>query len=178
MTSRVCARMAGTSEATKLQSWPSPTTSGLAFLETTSISGNFSETTASAYVPRTLRNAARTASGSLRPFSISTWIRWAKISVSVSELNLCPALDSVSFSSRWFSRMPLWTTATPPYLCGCAFSSEGLPGVADSGRARGHRLAQLLLEVGELPLGPHHREALVAEHGDAGRVIAAVFQLA
>ena len=26
--------------------------------------------------------------------------------------------------------IPLCTTATPPYLCGCAFSSDGLPCVA------------------------------------------------
>ena len=48
ITSRVCARMAGTSLATKLHFSPNPRTSGEAFFATTSISGERSLITASA----------------------------------------------------------------------------------------------------------------------------------
>ena len=57
-------------------------------------------------------------------------MRCAKISVSVSDENLWPRAASAAFSARWFSMMPLCTTATPPYACGWAFSSEGRPWVA------------------------------------------------
>jgi hypothetical protein len=60
------------------------------------------------------------------PWSASA-IRWAKISVSVSLENLCPRAPSAAFRARWFSMMPLWTTATPPNEWGWAFSSEGFP---------------------------------------------------
>src|SRR5216683_3102303 len=153
ITSRVCARIAGTSLATKLHLSPSPSTSGEAFFATTSISGDRSLITASAYVPFTFASAARTASGSAFPDFSSSAIRCAKISVSVSEANLCPAWESVSFSSRWFSMIPLCTTATPPYLCGCAFSSDGLPCVAQHRHAR--RVIAAVLELAQ----PVHQEA-------------------
>ena len=57
-------------------------------------------------------------------------MRWANISVSVSEENTSPRACRAALSSRWFSMMPLCTTATPPYRCGWAFSSVGRPWVA------------------------------------------------
>ncbi len=139
ITLRVWARIAGTSEATKFSPCPNPTTRGEAFLAATTVPGARSEITASAYVPRTRATAPRTAATSDGRFfsppacssrSSSSAIRWAKISVSVSEEKRCPRAVSSAFSSRWFSMMPLCTTATPAYWCGWAFSSEGLPCVA------------------------------------------------
>ena len=59
--------------------------------------------------------------------------------------------------------MPLWTTATPPYECGCAFSSEGRPCVAQRVwpmpvQPGERRLGEQVDEVLQLPLGALHRE--------------------
>ncbi len=40
-------------------------------------------------------------------------MRCANTSVSVSLAKTWPRARSIDFSSRWFSMMPLWTTATP-----------------------------------------------------------------
>ena len=54
---------------------------------------------------------------------------------------------------------------------------RGPAGVADAGGALRHRLAEALLQIRQLALGPHHRQAVVAEDGDAGRIVSAVLQL-
>ena len=53
-------------------------------------------------------------------------------SVSVSERNVLPCFSKNSFSGRKFSMMPLCTMQMLPFvdICGCAFSSEGAPCVA------------------------------------------------
>ena len=110
-------------------------------------------------------------------------MRCAKISVSVSDANLWPLAASAAFSSRWFSMMPLCTTATPPYACGWAFSSDGRPCVAQrvcpmpvqpaSGRVARARVDEVL----ELALRALDGEAGRADHRDAGGVVAAVLEL-
>ena len=56
--------------------------------------------------------------------------RCATVSVSVSVVNLWPALPSSSRSSWKFSMMPLCTTATLSVACGWALFSLGRPWVA------------------------------------------------
>ena len=43
---------------------------------------------------------------------------------------LVPSAVSSAFSSRKFSMMPLWTTETLSFMCGCALRSVGRPCVA------------------------------------------------
>jgi hypothetical protein len=85
---------------------------------------------ASAKAPRNCLSEAATASTGGLPFFISSVTRWATTSVSVSLVNLAPFLISRSRSSRKFSMMPLWATATRSVACGWALLSVGLPCVA------------------------------------------------
>ena len=66
-----------------------------------------------------------------------------------------PCCSSSRRSATWFSMMPLWTTATLPATCGCAFASLGPPvrrpaRVADAGRAGERRLRERRVEVVQL----------------------------
>ena len=80
-----------------------------------------------------------------------------------------------SCSSRKFSMMPLWTTATRSFMCGWALRSVGRAvrrpaRVADAGVAL-QRLAasRRSFEVLELALGAAALEVAVLDGGDAGR---------
>ena len=107
--------------------------------------------------------------------------RCSTISVSVSVWNTVPFFSSSSRSSRKFSMMPLWTTATRSVACGWALFSVGLPWVAQrvwpmpvcpsSGSA-----SQPLLQVLQLALGAAALEMLAFERGDAGGIVAAIFK--
>ena len=94
------------------------------------------------------------------------------------------ARRSAFLSGRKFSMIPLWMTTTRPEAsrCGWAFSSEGRPCVAQRVWPMPVRPGERLgldarRQVPELPLAPRHAdEAVVAEDGDAGRVVAAVLE--
>ena len=107
-------------------------------------------------------------------------------SVSVSETKVCPSARSCSASSRQFSMMPLWTTATSPVQSrmGCAFVSVGWPWVAHRvwpmpGRHRVRAVfdhfAQVLERTGAGG-GPGPPQRPVGLHGHAGGVVAAVLE--
>ena len=77
--------------------------------------------------------------------------------------------------------MPLCTTATRSVACGCALLSVGLPWVAQRvwpmPMCAVERLAaQPRFEVAQLALGAAARQRAVLERGDAGRIIAAIFE--
>ena len=55
---------------------------------------------------------------------------------------------------------------------------RGPAGMADAGRAARRLLAEALLQIGELALGAHDREALLPQDREARRIIAAVLELA
>ena len=86
-----------------------------------------------------------------------------------------------SRSSRKFSMMPLWTIATRSVACGCALTSFGPPWVAQRVwpmpmvPASGS-LDEALFEVPQLAFGAPAREVAVFQRGDAGRIVAAVFE--
>ena len=77
--------------------------------------------------------------------------------------------------------MPLWTTATLSVACGCALLSVGLPWVAQrvwpmpvwpaSGSARSRAL-----EILQLAFGAAALEMVAFQRGDAGGIVAAIFQ--
>ena len=112
---------------------------------------------------------------------ISSVTRCATTSVSVSLRNFAPFFSSSSRSSRKFSMMPLCTTASFSVACGCALFSVGLPWVAQRvwpmpiGAVQ--RLAvQPRLEIAELALGAPARQRAAFERGDAGGIVAAIFE--
>ena len=77
--------------------------------------------------------------------------------------------------------MPLWTSASRSVACGWALVSVGLPWVAQRvwpmpERPGERRAVELVLEVAELALGAAAGELPVFEGGDAGRVVAAIFE--
>ena len=76
------------SEATKFSPSPRPSTSGVAVLAATSLSGSVSESTTIENDPRNSRTVWRTASVSPRPARTCSSIRCEISSVSVSELSL------------------------------------------------------------------------------------------
>ena len=141
--------------------------------------------------PRTGRRARRrraAAAASRRPprsgacpRRISLVTSCATTSVSVSVSKRTPSASSSAFSSRKFSMMPLWTTASRSVACGWALVSFGLPWVAQrvwpmpivpaSGACD-----ELDLEVAQLALGAAALEVAVLQGGDAGRIVAAIFQ--
>jgi hypothetical protein len=101
------------------------------------------------------------------------------VSVSVSKRTFLAW--SSFFSSRKFSMMPLWTTASFSVACGWALVSFGAAvgrpaGVADADGAGQRRLNQLQLQVDELALRPPPLQPPRFQGGDAGRIVAAVFQ--
>ena len=94
--------------------------------------------------------------------------------------NFEPLLESRSRNSRKFSMMPLCATATRSVACGCALLSVGLPCVAQrvwpmpilpaSGSfARRFQLRQLAL-------GAAPAQRAVIQRGDAGGIVAPVFE--
>ena len=136
---------------------------------------------ASAKAPRSCLSAAATASAGVLPFFISSVTRWATTSVSVSLLNFAPFLPSRSRSSRKFSMMPLCTTATRSVACGWALLSFGLPCVAQRVwpmpilPASGSPFSRFS-SAASLPSARRRAERAVIERGDAGGVIAAIFE--
>ena len=103
------------------------------------------------------------------------------VSESVSVSNLRPRASIASRSSRKFSMMPLWTMATRPEACGWALVSLGWPWVAQRvwpmpTPAFSGSLAHLGVEVGQLARRAQALQLAAFQQGDAGRIIAAVFQ--
>jgi hypothetical protein len=96
----------------------------------TILSGSSLEITAMPYVPSTSCSASMTASSRL-PSNASS-MRWASVSVSVSETNLWPLASSCFRRTEEFSMIPLCTTAMWPLqsTCGCALHWVGAPWVA------------------------------------------------
>ena len=136
---------------------------------------------ASAKAPRSRGSAAFTASTGDLPLFISSVTRCAITSVSVSLRNVAPFFSSSSRSSRKFSMMPLCTTASFSVACGWALFSVGLPWVAQRvwpmPMVPLQRLAvQPRLEIAELALGAPARQRAVLERGDAGGIVAAIFE--
>ena len=93
------------------------------------------------------------------------------------------AAISSAFSSAKFSMMPLWTTVTRPAVCGWALrvgrrAVGGPAGVADAGRrrsaARSPARASRSRDLARRAAALDARRPTDA--GDAGRVVAAVFQ--
>ena len=84
----------------------------------------------SAKAPRSRGRAAATASTGPICRSMLRLTSWATTSVSVSVSNTTPSASSSCFSSRKFSMMPLWTTASRLVACGWALVSLGRPWVA------------------------------------------------
>ena len=135
----------------------------------------------SANAPRSCVSAARTASTGLTPFFSMSSTRCSTISVSVSVLKTAPFFVSASRSSRKFSMMPLWTTATRSVACGCALFSVGLPWVAQrvwpmpvwpaSGFA-----AQPRFEILQLAFGAAAIEMVAFQRGDACGIVTAIFK--
>ena len=77
--------------------------------------------------------------------------------------------------------MPLCTTASRSVACGWALLSVGLPWVAQRvwpmPICAAERLAaQPVLEVAQLALGAAARQRAVLEGGDAGGIVAAIFE--
>ena len=76
--------------------------------------------------------------------------------------------------------IPLWTTTVPSQsVWGWAFSSDGRPCVAQRVWPMPGvpaRAAPSALEHLEPPGGPPDVEGAVVEHGDAGRVVAAILE--
>ena len=114
----------------------------------------------------------------------SSAMRCAKTSVSVSDEKTCPlGGERAPCSARWFSMMPLCTTATPAVgvrvrvLVGRP-AVGGPAGVADARWCRSGGSAASGLEVAQLARGAHHVEGRPAvDHRHAGGVIAAVLEL-
>ena len=73
---------------------------------------------------------ARAASTGDSPRASPAAQSWTTASVSVSVSKVAPAASSSARSARWFSMMPLCTTATPAAACGWAFLTDGAPCVA------------------------------------------------
>ena len=77
--------------------------------------------------------------------------------------------------------MPLWTTATRSVACGCALFSVGLPWVAQRvwpmpvWPASGSAL-QSRFEIFQLAFGAAALEMVAFQRGDAGGIVAAIFQ--
>ena len=136
---------------------------------------------ASAKAPRSCLSAAATASTGDLPCFISSVTRWATTSVSVSLPNLAPLLVRRSRSSRKFSMMPLCATATRSVLCGWALFSVGLPWVAQRVwpmpilPASGS-FARRFSSAASLPSARRRPERAVVQGGDAGGVVAAIFE--
>ena len=77
--------------------------------------------------------------------------------------------------------MPLCTTDTSSVMCGWALASIGLPWVAQRvwpmPVSPMQRLAlEPLLEIAQLAFGAPPAELAVLDGGDAGRIVAAIFQ--
>ena len=77
--------------------------------------------------------------------------------------------------------MPLCTTETWPFMCGCALRSVGRPWVAQRVWPMPvwpfeRLLQQPAFEVAQLALGAAALQVAVLDGGDAGRVIAAVLE--
>ena len=77
--------------------------------------------------------------------------------------------------------MPLCTTASRSVACGCALLSVGAPCVAQRvwpmPMVPLERLAvQPRLEIAQLAFGAAARQRAVLERGDAGRIVAAIFE--
>ena len=88
----------------------------------------------------------------------------------------------LGLAARWkFSMMPLCTTATRSFMCGWALRSVGLPCVAQRVwpmpvRPLSGSFGEPQLQVLELALGAAALEMAVLDGGDAGRVVAAIFE--
>ena len=138
--------------------------------------------------PRDLARAPAAAPrpGDAPPASSSS-IRWARTSVSVSDTKAWPSATQLGGSSRWFSMMPLWTTARRPVQSrwGWAFSSVGGRGwPSGCGRCRPARRpgacdARSRSSATEwvpsaAPGPPECRPAV--DQGHAGRVVAPVLE--
>ena len=115
---RVYESRGGRSEATKVSPSPIPTTIGQFSRAPTIVPSSFSEMARNAYEPTSSDTVFRAASVSDNPEETKSSSRCAITSVSVSEKNVRPREIRRSFSFRWFSIIPLWTTATVPVLCG------------------------------------------------------------
>jgi len=92
----------------------SPSTSGVSRRAATTRSGSSAETTAIENEPATTKSAARTASARPTPVDMLSSMRWARTSVSVADVIVCPEASSRAPISVWFSMIPLCTTATRP----------------------------------------------------------------
>ena len=116
-----------------------------------------------------------------RPLRISAVTSCATTSVSVSVWNCTPAAWSSLFSSRKFSMMPLWTTASRSVACGWALVSFGLPWVA-------HRVCPIPIapesgasesfssRLRSFPSGPATVQMAVFQRSDAGRIVSTIFE--
>ena len=136
---------------------------------------------ASAKAPRSRGSAALTASTGDAPRFISSVTRWAMTSVSVSVANLAPLASSSRRSSLKFSMMPLCTTASFSVACGCALFSVGRPCVAQrvwpmpivpASGSRARRFSRFF----SLPSARRRVSTPCFERGDAGGIIAAIFE--
>ena len=136
---------------------------------------------ASAKAPRSRGSTAATASAGERPLFISSVTRWATTSVSVSEPNFAPLLlqllaqlaeildDAVVDDREAVGGVRMRVAFGRPAV--------GRPaGMADADGA-GERLArEPRFEIAQLALGAPAGELSVLQRGDAGRVVAAVFE--
>ena len=96
-------------------------------------------------------------------------------------VNSAPLLSSASRSSRKFSMMPLWTTATCSVACGCALFSVGLPWVAQRVWPMPvwpfeRRFSSLRFEIFEFAFGAAAVEPIAFQRGDARGIVAAIFK--
>ena len=169
------------SEPKNISPSPWPMASGLPRRAPIIRSSSPSNRMASANAPSSRPSAASTACSGVMPSSRLRVTRWAMTSVSVSVSNRQPSAISSSFSSRKFSMMPLWTSASRCVACGWALVSVGLPCVAQrvwpmpERPASGDR-SSLSSRFRSLPSARRRVRWPSSSVATPGRVVAAIFE--